>query len=374
VVYTVPVFLIAAIPPAADAVAREATSLDWWLLGLYLLLALGVSFLCSMLEAGILSLPVSHVRVMADEGRLGGKRLVEMKDNLDRPLAAILTLNTVAHTIGAAGVGAQILVIFGSQAVAIGSAIVTLLILVLSEIIPKSLGAAHAKRLAPFTALTIHGMILLTLPLVIPLQWLSNKMRGEAEHMVTRDEVAITAELGQMAGQIEPTESRVIRNLLGMRQVPVEDIMTPRPVIFMLQQDRTVGDVLAEHPRLRFSRIPIYGDDTDHVTGHVTRFAIHTARNTGQEDRPLAKLAAPLKQVHEDRSVAQTMDDMVAGHEHMLLVVDEFGTTAGLVTQEDCIETLLGLEIMDETDSVEDMREAARRLLAERRAINAAEA
>jgi len=370
VTYTVPVLLLAALGQATPpAVSAAATPLDWWLLALYLALALGVSFLCSMLEAGILSLPVSHVRVMAEEDRLGGRRLVAMKNNLDRPLAAILTLNTIAHTIGAAGVGAQILVIFGSEAVAIGSAIVTLLILVISEIIPKSLGAAHAKALVPFTALTIHGMILLTLPLVIPLQWLSNRLRGQAEHIVTRDEVAVTAELGRMAGQLDTAESRVIRNLLGMRQIPVGDIMTPRTVIFMLRRDLTVGQVLERHPRLRFSRIPVFADDPDDIAGHVTRYDVQTAHNTGHDERTLADLAKPLTRVHEDQSVAATMERMVAEHQHILLVADQFGATAGLVTQEDCIETLLGVEIVDETDSVEDMREAARRLLAQRRAL-----
>ena len=366
-------FILLAIPTSMDSPSRDATVTDWWLLVIYLALALGVSFLCSLLEAGILSLPRSYVRLMAEQGRVGGKRLTLMKENIDRPLAAILTLNTIAHTIGAAGVGAQILVIFGSAAVAIGSAVVTLLILVFSEIIPKSLGAAHAKRLAGFTALTIHGMILLTLPLVIPLQWLSNRLRGKGEMAVTRDEVMFTAELGRLAGQIDASESRVIRNLLGMRRVPVEDIMTPRTVMFMLHRDRAVEDVIAAFPRLRFSRIPIYAEDTDHVVGQVTRFQINTAYYAGQGGTTIGELANPLGRIHEDRSVARTMEQMVEQQQHMLLVVDDFDAPVGLVTQEDCIETLLGVEIVDETDTVEDMREAARRLMSRRRASDDAD-
>ncbi len=361
------IYLLASGPPVLDSIARDATSLDWLLLGLYLLLALGVSFLCSLLEAGILSLPVSHVQVMVKDQRLGGRRLEAMKANIDRPLAAILTLNTIAHTIGAAGAGAQIYVIFGNEFVALGSAIVTLLILVLSEIIPKSLGAAHCKRLAPFTALTIQAMIWFTLPLVIPLQWLSNALRGEAKHVVTRDEVAVTAELGLLAGQLRPQESRVIRNLLRLHRIPVEDVMTPRPVIFALPEDLTVAQAIAEHPRLRFSRIPVYRDDTDHITGHITRHALLTASVDGQADTTLSALARPIFNLAEDTSVADALQRMVTEHQHIALILDEFSATAGLITQEDCIETLLGVEIVDETDSVEDMREAARQLMARRR-------
>ncbi len=360
--------LLAAIMTTADAAPRAATTLDWVMLGLYLALALGVSFLCSLLEAGLLSLPRSHVELLVQQGKRSGRLLRAMKQNLDRPLAAILTLNTIAHTVGAAGVGAQSLVIFGSWAVAWASAIVTLLILVLSEIIPKSLGAAHTKRLAPFTALATQGLIWVTLPLIIPLQWVSRWLnRGAAHGMITRDEVAMTAELGRMAGELRPEESRVIRNLLGLHRVPVEDVMTPRPVMFTLPQTATVAEVVAEHPRLRFSRMPIHSGDADHITGQVTRHKIMAANNEGRGDATLAELASPLMEVGEQTSVADTLERMVERQQHVFRVVDEFGGTAGLVTQEDCIETLLGVEIVDETDSVEDMRDAARQLLARRR-------
>lgn len=354
-------------PVTADAVDRAATTADWVLLFGYLGLALGVSFLCSLLEAAILSVPTSHVEVMAKENRRGGARLKSMKENIDRPLAAILTLNTIAHTIGAAGVGAQILVIFGNSAVAIGSVIVTLLILVFSEIIPKSLGAAHAKRLAAFTAASIQVMIWITLPVLIPLQWISSRLGGGHAHMVTRDEVAITAELGQLAGELRPQELRTIRNLLRLTHISVADVMTPRPVIFSLPQEQTVEEVLAHHGRLRFSRIPVHAGDTDRITGHVTRHAILHTDHEGDTHTPLTALSKPLGEVDQKQSVADTLDRMVKQQVHMLRVVDEFGGTAGLVTLEDCIETLLGVEIVDETDTVEDMREAAKRLLSRRR-------
>lgn len=361
--------LLAAGPVSTgSAIAGEGvTAANLTLLGIYLALAIGVSFLCSLLEAGLLSVPTSHVELMAQENRRGGQRLKHMKTHVDRPLAAILTLNTVAHTIGAAGVGAQVLVIWGSGAVAIGSAIVTLLILVFSEIIPKSIGAAQAKPLAAFTAYAIQGMIWLTLPLLIPLQWISSKLGGGHAAQVTRAEVAITAELGHTAGVIDPRETRIIRNLFRLDQITIKDVMTPRPVMFALGRDTTADQVIEQHGRLRFTRIPVQGESVDDIVGHVTRHAIHQARNEGRGGDPLALIAQPLESTDETESVADTLDRLIRDQQHMLLVQDEFGGTAGLITLEDCVETLLGVEIVDETDSAEDMREAARSLLERRR-------
>ena len=344
-----------------------ASSFDWFMLAFYLALALGVSFLCSLLEAGILSLPTSQVEVLAQSGNKAGVKLKAMKNNIDRPLAAILTLNTIAHTIGAAGTGAQILKIFGNQWVALGSVVITVLILVLSEIIPKSLGAAYAKKLAPFTALAIQGMIWITLPVIIPLQWISKALGGGHGAALTRAEIAVTAELGGDAGVLKPAESRVIRNVLGLGQIPVHDVMTPRPVVFMLPKSMTVADTLAEHPNMRFSRIPLHDGDVDHLVGHVTRHAILKASHHDRGQQTLGELMQPLGEVDENENVAKVLERMTARQEHLVAVKDEFGGTSGLATLEDCIETLLGVEIVDETDSVEDMREAARALMARRR-------
>lgn len=364
--------LLAAAPAPASggpAVAGEGLSAaNGTLLGLYLVLAIGVSFLCSLLEAGILSLPASHVEHMARENKRGGRLLKQMKACIDRPLAAILTLNTVAHTVGAAGVGAQVLVIWGSGAVAIGSAVVTLLILVFSEIIPKSLGAAQAKPLAPFTAYAIQGMIWLTLPLLIPMQWISSKLGGGHGVAVTRDEVQMTAELGDEAGVIAPRETRIIRNLFRLDQVVVGDIMTPRPVMFALAHDHTPARVIEEHGRLRFTRIPVLGPGgVDDVIGKITRHAIHHARDEGRADAPLSELCVPIHTARPTDSVADTLDRFIAQQAHLFVVEDEVGGTVGLVSLEDCIETLLGAEIVDETDTAQDMREAARKLLERRR-------
>ncbi len=320
-VSSITTLLAAFTPGAPGAAAGDASSLDYVLLGLYLVLAIGVSFLCSMLEACLLSVPASHVALMDRESRRGGALLKSMKANVDRPLAAILTLNTIAHTVGAAGVGAQVLVIWGSGAVAIGSAVVTLLILVFSEIIPKSLGAAKAKALASFTAYAIHAMIIPLWPLLIVLQWISSRMSGGHAAQVTRDEVAITAELGQSAGVIDPKETRVIRNLFRLNKITIEDIMTPRPVVFMLSHDTTPDRVIDEQGRLRFTRIPVHGPGgPDDIVGHITRYAIHHARHEGQGSQPLAELAQPLGNAQESESVADTLDRFIRDQQHMLRV------------------------------------------------------
>jgi CBS domain containing-hemolysin-like protein len=351
--------LAAVAPAASDAVSRDATQWDWVLLGVYLALAIGVSFLCSMLEAGLLSLPQSHVELMAREGRRGGKRLKRMKQNIDRPLAAILTLNTVAHTIGAAGVGAQILIIFGNGAVAIGSVIVTLLILVFSEIIPKSIGAAKARSLAPFTALAIQVMIWVTYLLLIPLQWISSKLGGGHVNAMTREEVAVTAELGHTAGVIGQDEVGVIRNILGLRKIPVSQIMTPRPVVFALPAGQTVQQVLDEHQPLPYTRMPVIEQDKDHVLGYVTRPALLQARHEGQTQATMADLQKPLGEIDDSLTVMETFNQLVRSRRHLLRVVDKFGGTAGVVSLEDCIETILGKEIVDETDTAPDLRAVA---------------
>ena len=332
------------------------------LLVLYLLLALGVSFLCSLTESGLLSLSHARVAVLAKAGRSSGRILERMKENIERPLAAILTLNTVAHTIGAAGVGAEAYVIFGSEWVAVTSVVLTVLILVFSEIIPKTLGVVYAGQLAPFTAYTITGMIYLSYPLVVVFQALSRMLGRGHEQKLTREEFALIAELGQTEGALHEKEYRIIRNLLRLRKVRVCDVMTPRTVVFMLQKDQTVRQVLDQHRPLRFSRVPIYGEGPDDIAGLVLRHALSSALQDGRGTCALAELAGPVHAVPESAHLDLVLDEFMRRREHLFLAVDEHGGTAGIVTLEDAIETLLGTEIVDETDPVVDMRELAGRL------------
>jgi len=337
------------------------------LLLLFAALAIGVSFLCSLLEASLLSLPRSHVEVMVQRGSRIGVMLQRMKEGIDRPLAAILTLNTIAHTVGAAGVGAQAAETFGSQAVGIAGAVMTLAILVFSEIIPKTLGAVHARGLAGATALVTRGMILVCYPLIVVLEWINRLIRRDGgERQVSRDELAATLRLGWQGGLLDRREFRVASNVLALGDVRLEEVMTPRTVVFALPQAMTVEDALAEHQPFRFDRIPVYRDTIDDVTGYVLRFDVREAHTAGRGAQPLAELAKPMQAFPEQASVGDVLEWMLAKREHIVLVVDEHGGAAGIATLEDALETLLGEEIVDETDPAVDMQQLARRLAAHR--------
>lgn len=332
------------------------------LLVFYLLLALGVSFLCSLTESGILSLSHSRIATLVKEGHRSGAILERMKDNIERPLAAILTLNTVAHTIGAAGVGAQSYVVFGDKWVAVTSGVLTILILVFSEIIPKTLGVVYANRLAIFSAYTITGMIYLSYPLVVVFQALSRQLGQKHEQKITREEFAVIAELGQTEGALKENEYRVIRNLLRLKKVTVHEIMTPRTVVFMLPKDMTVQQALDEHSPLRFARIPVYGKNTDDIIGVVLRHSLSEALREDRGNCTIEEITAPVHNVPEYAPLDQVLDEFARRRGQLFVVLDEHGGTAGIVTLEDAIETLLGVEIVDETDPVVDMRQHAGRL------------
>lgn len=334
------------------------------LLLIYLFVALGVSCLCSLLEASLLSLPRSYVAVMVEQGSVAGKRLQRMKDDVDRPLAAILTLNTFAHTLGAAGVGAQAALLWGEVWVGVVSFVVTILVLVFSEIIPKTLGAMHAKRLAGFTSWTVHAMILLLLPVVIVCNWISKLMSGRS-HMVpliSRDEMRSLARLAHDEGAIDQNEARVMRNLIALHDVTAEQVMTPRTVAATLRADQTVGEVTQGEPP-RFARMPVIGNSLDDVKGMVHRHDLYKARSEGKADATLDTIARPLHVVPKMAKLPVVLETFLQRHEQLFLVVDEYGGTSGIITLEDVMETLLGVEIMDETDTVEDMQKLARKLL-----------
>jgi CBS domain containing-hemolysin-like protein len=304
------------------------------------------------------------VALLAKKGRASGRLLGEMKKNINRPLAAILTLNTIAHTVGAAGVGAQAFALWDQKWVAVTSAVLTILILVFSEIIPKTLGAAYASRLAGFTAYTVQGMIFLTYPLVIVFQALSRFLsRGKTQDRLTREEIDLIVEIGRTEGALQEKETRVIRNLLRLNTITVDEVMTPRTVVFMLQKDLTVKQVVEQFVPLRFARIPIYTSNADDVGGIVHRHQIHQLLSDDQGDAKLTDISKPIRNVPETASIRQVLDDFVRMREHIFQVVDEYGGMAGIITLEDAIETLLDVEIVDETDPVEDMRELGSRIL-----------
>jgi CBS domain containing-hemolysin-like protein len=332
------------------------------LLALYVALAIGVSFLCSMMEAVLLSVTPSYVAAMEREGSAVGQRLHQFKENIDRPLAAILSLNTIAHTVGAAGVGAQAAVVFGEAYTGNVAAVLTLLILVLSEIIPKTVGAVYWRTLTPPVVRFLTGTIIAMWPLVKLSQGLTHLLsQDEDEAAFSREEFTAMAELGEEEGVFEEKESRILRNLFRFNSLRVKDVMTPRTVIFNLPENTTIGDVVEEHDEFRFSRIPVYNDDPDDITGYVLKDEMLLRAAQEEFDITLAEMARDILVVHETLPLPDLLERLLDRLEHIALVVDEYGGVAGVVTMEDVVETLLGLEIVDEADSVEDMQALARK-------------
>lgn len=333
------------------------------LLILYALLALGVSFLCSLLEAALLSVPRSHVALLAERGGRTGTQLAQMKANIDRPLAAILTLNTIAHTIGAAGVGAEAAIIWGHASIGWVSAAMTLLILVLSEIIPKTLGAAHSKTLASFTAATTRVMMILTMPVVWSLEWIHRVVgfkRSDAS--VSRAELLVTMRLGHEAGALNTREFQILQNLVALRKVQLHDVLTPRSVMYALPADKTIGDLTDERGIFQFARIPVFEGTIDHPIGYITRSDIHRLQQDNRLEAKLTAFLKPIRMFQENQSVAEALETMLVHREHIAVVRDENSRTVGLITLEDVIETMIGVEIVDETDPVVDLQQLARRL------------
>ncbi|MBC8216424.1 MAG: HlyC/CorC family transporter [Candidatus Marinimicrobia bacterium] len=330
------------------------------LLFLYFFLALGVSFLCSLLESIILSVTHAHAAVMAKTGMMGGKIIQNLKKDINRPLAAILTLNTIANVVGAAGVGAQTLVLFGNKWVALSSGILTLSILIFSEIIPKTIGAIYWKSMASVAAYSIRGLIFISFPFVYFSEQFSKLIQKRSvPQKVSREEVIAMAEVGEHEGTILEKESDIIDNLLTLNEVPAEDVSTPRNVVFALQKDQTVGEIIQEHSPIAFSRIPVYNKDLDDVIGVIHRYDLVNKQAEDQFDVTMEELHEPVYFVQQEDSVAFILDEFVKRRQQMFIVTDEFGTTTGIITLEDAIETLLGVEIVDEHDSVVDMRKLA---------------
>lgn len=330
----------------------------------YLVLSIAVSFLCSLLESVILSVSPAYVAVLEKENHKRAGLLANLKENIDKPLAAILTLNTVAHTVGAAGVGAQVSKIWGNDYLTASSIALTLAVLIFSEIIPKTIGAMHAKNLAPFCAVIIKYLIYITYPLVLLSEFIHKLLTSSDEDTstTTREEVMVTAEIGVDEGAIRKNESLVIQNLLTLNKIEIADIMTPRSVIFALDADMTVGDVFKSKKDLEFSRIPVYKESFDNVIGVVHRYKLLEAYSQDLDNVLIETLAKPLHSVPETVTVAACLDQFIKRKEHIFIVVNEYGSPDGIVTLEDVVETLLGVEIVDEFDSVEDLRKHARDL------------
>lgn len=331
------------------------------LLIIYVVVALGVSFMCSIMEAVLLSVSPSFAAQAASDGAPYGRRLKALKDEIDRPLAAILSLNTIAHTVGAAGAGAQAAIVFGSAYLGLASAVLTLLILVLSEIIPKTVGALYWRPLIPIVVRTVGPVIWMMWPLVKMAEWITRLIARNRGHVtLRRDEFAALTRVGATEGVLRDDESRMMRSLLRFGELRARDVMTPRTVVSHVEAGTTVGDLFRQHPEMRFSRLPVTVNGMDQTIGFVLRSDLLQAAAMGRGDAAVDEFLRPLPAVPDGTSLRDLFDRLLAGNTHMALVVDEFGGAEGLVTVEDVIETLLGLEIVDEADTVRDMQVLAR--------------
>ncbi|PHS64275.1 MAG: transporter [Thalassobium sp.] len=330
------------------------------LLLLYLAIAIGVSFLCSILEAVLLSITPSYSQKLQAEKPRQSQRIIRVRENLDESLSSILILNTFAHTMGAAGVGSQAVQIFGAQWETLIAVILTLVILYFSEIIPKTLGATFWRQLALPACDIISGLVLLVYPLV----WLSTRLtklfNADKNNAITREEIIALASLVHKDGNLFSQENEYLANLLTLREVKTEQILTPRSVVHMLDAEMTISEALDNPKTQQFSRIPVYQKQIDHILGKVIRTDLYQAERQGHGNEPVSSMIKPIHRVSEKMPVHSLLDTFIKQRAHLFLVTDEFGQTAGVVALEDAIETLLGREIIDESDKVTDMQALAR--------------
>jgi len=347
------------------------------LLVFFFTLSIVMSFLCSVWEAVLLSITPSYVGRLKQEGSSVATDLEVFKEDVDRPLSAILTLNTIAHTVGAIGVGAQAGTVFGSNAIDLGfyelsyesiiAALMTLAILVLSEIIPKTLGANYWRTLAPFTVRSLKVLLLVLTPFIWMSALITKTLKRDKDKSVfSRADFVAMTRTGTDSGALEPQESTIITNLLRLKTVKVKSIMTPRTVMVTEDEATTLAEFFETHPKLRFSRIPVFSESPDHITGFVLKDDVLTELVHDRGDATLATLRKDVLHVGADRPLPELFDALTKERAHVAVVMDDFGGVAGLVTMEDVLETLLGFEIVDELDAIDDLQAYARKRWEER--------
>lgn len=353
------------IPETINTLSQSTSiSGDAFLLLLYIVIALVFSFLCSIAEATLLSTTPSYIASLKETNPKKAAKLQHLKiDNIDQSLAAILTVNTIAHTLGAIGAGSKATAVFGSAWFGVFSAVMTLLILFLTEIVPKTLGAVYWRQLTGFATIYVNVLIKSMYPLIIVSEKLTKMISGGKKlHDFSRDEFVAMASVGMEQGLINERESKIIRNLFLFKSVDASTVMTPRIVLSAMQQDLTVEEALGDPAKTLFSRLPIYSNDIDSVVGFVLREDLLVAKNNGQGHRPLMDFRRDIVGVLDTTPLSRLMETLLEQRQHIALVVGEYGETKGLVTLEDVVETLLGVEIVDEGDKVDDMQKLARQL------------
>ncbi|MCR5114661.1 MAG: CNNM domain-containing protein [Bacteroidales bacterium] len=331
------------------------------LLFVFLLGAMAISCLCSLLESALMSTSLSYIMMKEEEGYKHAALFKKYKTEPEKPLAAILSLNTVANTIGAAGVGQQATLVFGSVWFGLVSVVTTLLILIFSEIIPKTIGSTHWKQLMGFTVKTIRILIVLMYPLVVLVQFIGRLVNREgAESVVSREEVLAMANAGEEEGVIEEDENKIIQNIIKLDNVKAADVMTPRVVAAIAPEKMTLREYYDDDQYDHFSRIPVYAESPEYITGYVLR---DDALENLAEDKfnlTLGDIKRDLPYFNEDKSISDIWDSLLKQKSQIALIIDEYGCFQGILTLEDIIETIFGLEIIDESDEVSDMQQYAR--------------
>lgn len=330
------------------------------LLLIYLFIALFTSFLCSIMEAVLLSTPISYLKSKLGSGDKRALTMLKFKEDIDKPLSAILSLNTVAHTVGAAGVGAQANIVFGEPYFAVVSAILTILILVFTEIIPKTLGANYSKELVGISARIIKIMIFVTYPLVWASSILTKLLsRSKDELTTSREEISALASIGTLEGIFVDKENKIIQNLIKLKGLKIREVMTPRIVVVTANEEMTLEEFLKNKEFLHFSRIPIYRENRDNVTGYIFRELVFEKLAEDQFNLKLKDIKREIISFPENLTLFDAWETMLQKKEHISLIVDEYGGMDGITTLEDIIEALLGFEIVDEKDRVDDMQKYA---------------
>ena len=341
------------------------------LLIVYLFIAIFFSFLCSILEAVLLSITPSYVGAKKKEGLSYAVDLERLKNDIDRPLAAILTLNTFAHTIGAAGVGAQAQAIWGDEYLSIVSAVLTIIILIFSEIIPKTLGATFWRQLARASTAIVKVLVVVLFPFVWISQIITKIIKGKNHQpgKVTRADFSAMAEISSREGALQEGEYRYIRNILQFQKMKVQDIMTPRNVMTAFPESMPLAEVDQQLTEKSFSRIPVYQNTIDNVTGLVLKDEVLKKLADDDHHLTLRDLRRDVIRIQETQSVTELFRAFTESKEHLAIAMEEHGGTAGVITMEDVIETLLGMEIVDEMDTVQDMRAFAQEKAQEKNAL-----
>lgn len=327
----------------------------------YLFLAIIISFLCSIMEAVLLSTSLSYLLVKEKKEKSSAKIFIKLKQNIDRPLSAILSLNTIAHTVGAVGVGAQAIKVFGEAYFGIISAILVILILFLSEIIPKTIGARYWRELAMISGYAIRVTILITYPLVIISAYITRLIsKKQVEQTISREEISVLANIGTEEGIFGEKKNKIIQNLIQLKHINVSEIMTPRVVVSVADEKMTLVDFLNNKAFLHFSRIPIYSEQVENITGYIFRQTVFEKLAEVQTGLKLKDIKRDITIVYKTNPLFKTWETLLEKKEHIALIVDEYGGMDGIVTMEDIIETLLGFEIVDEKDTITDMQQYAR--------------